>query len=295
MEPGPYSDRVPSTISELLELERVASDFFLGATPDYPWGRVYGGQVVAQALAAASATVDPTHQVHSLHAYFVLAGQPKVPILYEVDRLRDGRSFSTRRVVARQASGAILNLDASFQRVEPDLDIQESLLPVGVPSPESIERSPWGGLADVREVPRAGAARSQVWLRFPERLPDDLVTQLCALAYLTDYNPMDAIMASHPNGDQWESLMNASLDHSVWFHRAARADEWLLFDQQGHGLVNARGLTMGTVFSQAGVHVATVVQEGLVRSPKGSSASGASGVARAVASADEPSQETKTS
>jgi acyl-CoA thioesterase II len=261
---------VPSTLHALLDLERVASDFFVGASPDYPWGRVYGGQVVAQSLAAASATVDPAHRLHSLHAYFVLAGQPKVSILFEVDRLRDGRSFSTRRVVARQASGAILNLDASFQRVEHDLDIQESSFPVDVPAPESLERSPWGGLAEVREVPRriGAAARSQVWLRFEEDLGDDPIRHACALGYLTDYNPMDAIMASHPNGADWQAMMNASLDHSVWFHRPARADSWLLFDMQGHGLVNARGLSTGSVFDQSGVHVATIVQEGLVRSPK---------------------------
>lgn len=129
------SKPAPATFLELITLERVAADFFLGRTPLYSWGRVYGGQVVAQALAAASATVEKPHRVHSLHAYFVLGGTPGESILYEVDRLREGRSFTTRRVVARQSSGAILNLDASFQREENDVDIQVTDLPEGLADP----------------------------------------------------------------------------------------------------------------------------------------------------------------
>ena len=157
-----------------MTLERVAADFFLGHTPQYTWGRVYGGQVVAQALAAAIATVEKPHRVHSLHAYFVLGGTPGVPILFEVDRLREGKSFTTRQVVARQASGTILNLDASFQRDEPDVDIQSAGLPLGVPLPESLSAGEWGGLGEVREVPHdPTVARSQMWLRIPDDLGDD--------------------------------------------------------------------------------------------------------------------------
>ena len=144
-------------LADLLHLEQVAADFFLGQTPDYEWGRVYGGQVVAQGLRAATLTVSAPHRLHSVHAYFVLGGSPNVPVLYEVDRLRDGRSFSTRRVVARQASGAILNLDASFQRDEPDLDIQETGLPQGLPDPETLPRADWTEFGDVREIPRIPA------------------------------------------------------------------------------------------------------------------------------------------
>jgi acyl-CoA thioesterase-2 len=253
-------------LADLLHLEQVAADFFLGQTPDYEWGRVYGGQVVAQGLRAATLTVSAPHRLHSVHAYFVLGGSPNVPILYEVDRLRDGRSVTTRRVVARQAAGAILNLDASFQHDEPDLDIQETGLPPGLPDPEGLPRADWTEFGDVREIPRIpGEARSQLWLRVSEPLGEDPALHACALAYLSDHNPMDAIVLSHPLGQDWEQLMTASLDHAVWFHRPARADEWLLFDVRGHGLVNARGMATGTVHDRRGVHVATIAQEGLVR------------------------------
>lgn len=262
-------EALPTTFRELITLERLGDDEFRGRTPNYPWGRVYGGQVVAQALAAAAATVDPSHFVHSLHAYFVLAGQPKEPITFEVDRLREGRSFTTRRVVARQAGGAILNLDASFQREEDDADIQESGIATDVPDPESIARSDWGGMGDVREVPHhSGVARSCIWMKIPDNLGDDPVLNACALAYLSDHNPMDAIVLSHPERLSWNEMMTASLDHNIWFHRRPKADQWMLFDMQGHGLVNARGIATGSVYSIDGVHLATIAQEGLVRSPR---------------------------
>jgi len=253
-------------LHELLTLEEVAKDFYLGRTPAYDWGRVYGGQVVAQGLAAASATVDPAHRLHSVHAYFVLAGSPEEPILYDVDRLRDGRSFSTRRVVARQAAGAILNLDASFQRDEPDLDISETGLDADLPDPESLPQAEWGGLGDVREIPNvAGQARSRMWIRATAPLGDDPAVHACAIAYLSDHNPMDAIALSHPLRLDWDRLMTASLDHALWLHRPARADQWLLFDLVGHGLSNARGMATGTVHTRDGLHVATIAQEGLIR------------------------------
>jgi acyl-CoA thioesterase II len=261
---------LPTNFTELMTLDRVAEDFFLGHTPDYQWGRVFGGQVVAQALRAASATVTEPHRVHSLHAYFVLGGQPRQPILYEVDRLREGRSFTTRRVVARQSSGAILNLDASFQRVEDDVDIQESAGPIDAQRPEELSFQEWSLFGDARELPgEAGVARSRVWMRIPEDLGDDPALHACGLAYLSDHNPMDAIILSHPKGLNWEQLMTASLDHAVWFHRPVRADQWLLFDMRGHGLVNARGMATGSVHTLDGIHLATVAQEGLVRSPRG--------------------------
>jgi acyl-CoA thioesterase II len=254
------------SLRELLTLEQVAADFFVAQTPAYEWGRVYGGQVVAQGVRAAATTVTAPHRLHSVHAYFVLSGEPSQPILYEVDRLRDGRSFTTRRVVARQASGAILNLDASFQRDEPGLDVSETALDPDLPRPQELIRMEWSGFGDVRAVPLVkGEARSRLWIRVPEDLGEDPVLQACALAYLSDHNPMDAIALSHPFGQDWERLMTASLDHAVWFHRPARADEWLLFDLRGHGLVNARGMATGTVHTESGLHVATIAQEGLVR------------------------------
>ena len=258
----------PQTFRELITLERVAADFFVGQTPQYSWGRVFGGQVVAQALAAAAATVEKPHRVHSLHAYFVLGGIEGVPILFEVDRLREGRSFTTRRVVARQSSGAILNLDASFQGDEPDVDIQEGGLPPGLPAPDSIARSEWSGLGDIREIDTPGEPRSMMWMRVLQELGDDPVAHACALAYLSDHNAMDAIILSHPAKPDWETMMSASLDHSVWFHRPCRADDWMLFDYRGHGIVNARGMATGSVYSPAGVHVATVAQEGLIRTKR---------------------------
>ncbi len=252
-----------------MTLDCIADGFFIGQTPPYSWGRVYGGQVVAQALRAAAATVRSDHFVHSLHAYFVLGGKPQEPILYDVDRLREGRSFTTRRVVARQSGGAILNLDASFQRSEPEVDIQETLLPADTPAAESLTSHEWSGFGDVREVPHTpGVARSRIWMRVPEDLGDDPVLQACALAYLSDHNPLDAVLLSHPKGVAWDEMMTASLDHNIWFQRATRADDWVLFDMRGNGLVNARGIATGSAYGANGVHAATVVQEGLVRSPR---------------------------
>ena len=263
------------TFRELMTLEQVAADFFLGQSPQYPWGRVYGGQVVAQSLMAAASTVNPEHRVHSLHAYFVLSGTPGEPILFEVDRLREGRSFTTRRVVARQSGGAILNLDASFQRHEDDHDTQEAGLPPGLPEPESLPAAEWGGIGDIREIARSSKeARSQLWMRIrmapDQEFGDDPVMHACGIAYLSDHNPMDSILMSHPEHLSFDQMMTASLDHNIWFHRPARADLFNLYDLQGHGLVNARGMATGAIHSRTGVHVATVAQEGLVRSPRSS-------------------------
>jgi acyl-CoA thioesterase II len=263
------TDRTPRSFLELMTLERVATDFFIGQTPQYQWGRVFGGQVVAQALAAATATVGKPHRVHSLHAYFVLGGAPGEQILYEVDRLREGRSFTTRRVVARQSSGAILNLDASFQAEEHDRDIQEGGLPEGVPAPADVTPSEWGAMAEVREIKSTpGTARSQVWMRVAEQLGGDQALHACALAYMSDHNPMDAMILSHPDNPDWDQMMTASLDHAIWFHRPIDATDWILFDMRGHGLVNARGMSTGAAYSTKGIHLATIAQEGLVRSPR---------------------------
>jgi acyl-CoA thioesterase II len=256
----------PKTFQDLMTLERVAEDFFLGASPDYPWGRVFGGQVVAQALRAAAATVSEEHFVHSLHAYFVLGGQPKEPILYEVDRLRDGRSFTTRRVVARQSGGTIFNLDASFQRIEADVDVQSASFAPDTPRPDSIKPNEWSGMGEAREItPEPGVARSRIWMRVNEDIGTDPVMHACALAYLSDHNPMDAVVMAHPSGLDWPHFMTASLDHNIWFHRPVTANEWLLFDLQGHGLSNARGVATGAVYAETGTQVATIAQEGLVR------------------------------
>ncbi len=254
-----------------LELEEHGADTYLGESPEYKWGRIYGGLVVAQALRAAMNTIDSEgHTVHSLHAYFILGGDPNEPVRYEVARLRNGRSFSTRQVVARQSGGAILNLSASFQRLEQGPDISTSALVSDIKMPEELESLDWGLGMDARtELESTDPPRHRSWARYTEPISDDPSEHYAALAYLSDVNAMDAVITAHPmqRGDRhWDDVyMSASLDHSIWFHRAVRADEWLLFDMRPHQIIGTRGLATGDVFTQSGVLVATIAQQGLVR------------------------------
>ena len=251
----------------LLELETVKPDAFLGASPPLGWGRIYGGQIVAQGLRAAALTVDAEHRVHSVHAYFIRAGDERQPVLFEAERIRDGRSFTTRQVVAYQAGGAILNLIASFQRDEAGDDVQD-LRPAGdVPDPDASRREETDLFFEHRIAAweQAPEPRATTWMRVVGELGDDPVLHACALAYLSDEHPLGVAVLPHPMGRQWDQLMAASLDHAVWFHRPVRADQWLRFDLQGAGVANARGLAVARVFTAEGVHVATVAQEGLVR------------------------------
>lgn len=260
---------VAETFAELLALEPHGPDVFVGISAHYPWGRVYGGQVVAQGLWAAANTVDDGYGVHSVHAYFVRGGQPDEPIRFEVDRLRNGRSFQTRRVVARQSSGAILNLAASFHVEEQAVDIQSVVMPDEVPSPDQLTGELWNAMLDRRPIPDLGEACARMWLRIPEPLGDDPVVHACALSFTSDDIPMDAITSSHPVdvGDRNHNdvFMGASLDHTIWFHRPGRADQWQLHDVRSHGLTGARGLGIGNVFGADGTHLATIAQEGLLR------------------------------
>lgn len=251
----------------LLTLERVKPDAFLGSGPDLGWGRIYGGQVVAQALRAAALTVDVPHRPHSLHAYFVRAGDERKPVLYEVERVRDGRSFSTRQVVAYQEGGAILNLIASFQADEEGEDVQSTTPPAGTPPPDQAREEPTDLFFEHRIVRYDRTPESHVttWLRVGQSLGDDPVVHACALAYLSDENPLGAAVLPHSLGGRWDDVMAASLDHAVWFHRPCRADDWLLFDLRGHGVSNGRGLAFARVFDVSGAHVASVAQEGLIR------------------------------
>ena len=256
---------------ELLTLEPHGPDTYIGIGADYPWsGRLFGGQVLAQGLRAASLTVHADRPVHSLQAYFIRPGSPDEPIRYEVERLRDGRSFSTRQVVARQSSGAILNLSVSFQIVEPEADVQLARLPDGVPLPDdpSLEDTGWGQMLDRRAVPtRQGWAAH--WIRLLTDLGDDPALQACGLVFISDAAPTSAARTSHPeaNGDRGDrsSFMGASLDHAVWFHRPCRVEQWHWFDMDSHGLVGGRGLVTGNVLAADGTHVATVAQEVLLR------------------------------
>jgi acyl-CoA thioesterase-2 len=263
-------ERIPADLRRVFELEPHGPDTWVGESPAYPWGRIFGGLVVAQALLAAVKSVNPEHAVHSLHGYFILGGDPTEPVRYEVDRLRNGRSFTTRQVVARQSGGAIFNLSCSFQRHEPGVETQTAEYPADAPAPPPTPTDVEGSGIERHEVPqRDGVPRSLVWARYPLPLGDDPNLHACALAYLSDTNAMDAIAASHPRGnpgaDWHDTYMSASLDHAIWFHRPARADDWLLFDLDGHGIVRTRGLSTGHVFTAGGLHVATIAQEGLIR------------------------------
>ncbi len=270
-EPDNSPDRIPADVAKVFELESHGPDVWVGESPAYPWGRIFGGMVIAQALWAATKTVVADHAVHSLHGYFILGGDPSEPVRYEVDRIRNGRSFTTRRVVARQSGGAIFNLSASFQRHEQGVETQTADFPTEAPDPGSITPYREGSGVDRYDVVFADKQpRSLVWARYPGELGDDPRLHACALAYLSDTNPMDAVATAHPRGmppeTEWDqTYMTASLDHAMWFHRPAKADDWLLFDLDGHGIIRTRGLSTGHVFTADGQHIATIAQEGLIR------------------------------
>ena len=262
--------QAPLDLSQVFELEPHGPDTWLGESPDYAWGRIYGGLVVAQALWAATQTVQAGHSVHSLHAYFILGGELTEPVRYEVDRVRNGRSFSTRRVVARQSAGAILTLGCSFQKAEEGPLAPAVHFPEALDTPEHLPAR-WDAGLERRDALRStDPPRVAAWVRFPAVLDEDPRLQACALAYLADTNPMDAVAASRPGGPpaeyEWEqSVMGVSLDHAMWFHRPVRADDWVLIDLAGHGLFRTRGLATGAVFQRNGRQVATVAQECLLR------------------------------
>ncbi|MDX3193787.1 acyl-CoA thioesterase II [Streptomyces sp. MN03-5084-2B] len=269
----------------LLDLEKIEENIFRGVSPAHSPVRVFGGQVAGQALVAAGRTVPEERRVHSLHAYFIRGGDPSVPIVYEVDRIRDGRSFTTRRVVAIQHGKAIFSLSASFQTDEPGIEHAETM-PEGIPAPETLptlmERAegyaigaharprpidlryvnepPWV-TRETGELP----ARNQVWMRADGKLPDQQLLHVCVLTYASDMTLLDSVLARH--GVYWDTdkVLGASLDHALWFHRPFRADEWFLYDSASPTASGARGLATGRFFAQDGTLIATVVQEGLLR------------------------------
>lgn len=275
---------------ELLALEPIEVNVFRGVSPDENRQRVFGGQVAGQALMAAIRTVDPSVPVHSLHSYFLRPGDPTIPILYEVDRIRDGRSFVTRRVVAIQRGRAIFNLQASFHRVEEGPAFQ--IEPPQVPHPDSLpdfatrmapHRDKLGEWYDrprpidtrwVQQHPierRSGVSsgdRMQVWVKADGQLPDDPAIHQCVAAYASDMSLLDTTLL--PHGLSWgDDVMMASLDHAMWFHRPFRADHWLLFDQGTPSSSHARGLARGEIYTAEGELVVSVMQEGLIRPPRG--------------------------
>jgi len=280
------SDALDELIT-LLDLERIEVNLFRGVSPDLDLQRVFGGQVAGQALVAASRTVDEhDRHVHSLHAYFLRPGDPKVPIVYEVDRIRDGKSFSTRRVVAIQHGRPIFNLQASFHRPEPGLE--HAISPnADVPPPESLPdwrerlaplREQLGARydiprpIDIRYVPpdpvfepNLKSSHQSVWVRADGRLPDDPVIHACVVTYLSDMTLLDTVVRPFGLSVMSNKLMMASLDHAMWFHRPFRADEWLLYIQDSPSSHGARGFCRGNIFTREGILVASVAQEGLMR------------------------------
>jgi acyl-CoA thioesterase-2 len=271
-------------LSRLFDLEAHGPDTFVGIGPQYPWGGLYGGQIVAQALRAAAATVDSDLEVHSLRSYFIRRGDHTEPIRFEVDRIRNGRSFSTRRVIARQAVGAILNLEASFQRPEPSIDLQTVTMESGVPDPDSLTPESWTPSFERRVVPpewvssssstpkRLGAGRTLAWMKVNAILGEGQLLNRCWLAYLSDELPTDVVQAAIRLDT--ENRYAASLDHTIWFHRPLHADNWHLYDFTCHNFVGGRGLAIGHVFAADGVHVATVAQEVLMRGRRGEQTAG---------------------
>jgi acyl-CoA thioesterase-2 len=271
----------------MLDLEVIEVNMFRGYTLDENRQRVFGGQVAGQALVAAAHTIDEAGRlVHSLHAYFLRPGDPRVPILYEVDRIRDGRSFSTRRVVAIQHGRAIFNMQASFHDEEPGRDHQLAM-PEEIPDPESLPdfqtlMAPYAEqLGDWYDRPRPidlryvdGSPMSRkgvpstgqrVWLRADGNLPDDPVLHACIITYASDMTLLDTTVM--PFGLSWDSpgMQMASVDHAMWFHRPFRANEWMLYDQVALSTSGARGLAGGAIYTADRSLVVTVVQEGLAR------------------------------
>jgi acyl-CoA thioesterase-2 len=256
---------------DLMHLEPHGPDTYVGIVARYPWGqRLFGGQVVAQALRAAIHTVDPERRAHSLHSYFIRPGSPDEPIRFEVERLRDGRSFCTRQVVARQSAGAILNVSVSFQVAEEEADVQLVSIPDSVKAPDdpSLLDYSWGALLE-RKSADASPERLGYWIRLNAEFGDDRDLHLCGLAFMSDASPSRAGRSPHPDftndpSDRFK-FIGASLDHSLWFQRESRADEWHWFDLKSHGLAGGRGLVSGDVITQAGVQAASFTQEVLLR------------------------------
>jgi acyl-CoA thioesterase II len=283
--------RALEQLLSILDLEQLEVNLFRGLSPQVGWQRVFGGQVIGQALVAACRTVED-RAAHSLHAYFLRAGDPTVPIIYEVDRIRDGTSFSTRRVVAIQHGQAIFSMAASFHKDEPGLQHQMKM--PEVPAPEAlpseaelkeqlIDRLPEPVKAywqrerpiEIRPIdlsrylsPENRAPTQQVWIRATGRLGDDLALHQCVLAYASDFTLLDTALIAHGRFVFDPRLILASLDHAIWFHRSFRADEWLLYVQDSPSSGAGRAFCRGTLFTRDGDLVASTAQEGLVRERK---------------------------
>jgi acyl-CoA thioesterase-2 len=275
-------------LAALLDLERLEVDLYRGGQARTERQRVFGGQVAAQAVVAATRSVEGDFVLHSLHSYFLRPGDPTVPIVYDVERIRDGRSFVTRRVAARQHGRHIYYMTADFQVPEPGYEHQDRM--PEVPTPEeglplvelARQRGPevaehwereWSAL-DIRHVGMTGQglpedpdhpARARLWIKVDSDLGDDVTVQQAAFTYASDLTLLGAALVPHGVHIASPRLQPASLDHTIWFHRPFRADDWWLYDQFSPFAGGARGLALARVFTQSGELVATVAQEGLIR------------------------------
>jgi len=274
----------------ILDLERLEHNLYRGRSPQSSWQRVFGGQVISQALVAAQRTVDSDRYVHSLHCYFMLAGDPAVPIVYQVDRLRDGGSFTTRRVTGIQHGRAIFSLESSFQ-VEEQSPEHQLPMPMDVPGPDNLrsqrdliaemgEKVPesirkfWGRDRPVEIRPvdvehytsrKPLPPTQNVWIRAEGDVPDDRALQSAILAYFSDMTLLDAANYAHGRTGFDPDIQMASLDHAMWFHRPFKLNDWLLYTQDSPTSIGSRGLSRGFMYARDGRLIASVAQEGLMR------------------------------
>jgi acyl-CoA thioesterase-2 len=272
---------------ELMQLETIEENIFRGQNESTRWGRLFGGQVLAQALAAAGRTVE-RRRAHSLHAYFLRGGDPAVPVVFTVDRIRDGGSFTTRRVVAVQKGRAIFNMSVSFHIDEDGYEHQESM--PDVPPPEDLPTEQERARQTAHRVPKAmrswllaerpiemrsrephswfstepSSGPNDVWLRANGPVGDDALLHQCLVAYATDMGLVDNLYRPHRRGGPRDVMM-ASLDHAIWFHRPVRIDDWLLYVQRSPLAAGARGFARGAIYTRSGERVCSVAQEGLMR------------------------------
>jgi acyl-CoA thioesterase II len=246
----------------ILDLEELELNLFRGRSPAHSMKRVYGGQVIAQALVAAQRTVDSARFVHSLHCYFILPGNPAIPIVYEVERLRDGGSFTTRRVTAIQRGAAIFSLEASFQVEEPGLTHQLPM-PLDLPAPETLKSRP---VVVAHYTTREKLPPEQYnWIRLTGPVSGDRLTETALLGYLSDMTLLDTSTLAHGRALFEPEIQAASLDHAMWFHRSHKLDDWLLYVQDSPSSSGARGFNRGALYGRDGTLIASVAQEGLIR------------------------------
>lgn len=275
-------------LRSVLELEKIEDNLYRGQSYRTPWGRVFGGQVVAQSIHAAQLTAPDDRQLHSMHAYFLLAGDIDLPIVYDVERVRDGGSYTTRRVKAIQKGRAIFSMEASFQ--VPEEGFSHQLAMPNVPPPEGLKTDREIG-ESIREQapdiyrltrlerpiecrPTDGAdqytadnaeAKQNIWIKALGSLPDSDRMHQVALSYVSDYNLLATALLPHRKKLNNQQVFLASLDHAMWFHRPFRFDDWLLYSMESPNAGSARGFSRGNIFTRDGQLVASVAQEGLIR------------------------------